>query len=425
MEDPTGRASEPNGPPPEVAYERRIVSVLFADLVGFTSLAEQLDPEDVAAIQDRYFAAVRETVGRYGGVVEKFIGDAAMAAFGVPRARDDDAERAVRAGLAIANAVEELAGPLGLEPGVLAVRVGVTTGEVVHAASGQDEGRLSGDAVNTAARLQTAAPPGRVLLGETTALAVAETIELEPVTAITVKGRSEPVRVALAIGPRAVRSREAAMGGLRAPTLGRASELERLVAAAAATRAGGTNETWIVVAPPGVGKSRLLGDLATRLGSAPPGDGGVVGARFRAGDGRPFGALGDLAAAVIRGRSPDEVAAALRASGMAPGRADVVREHALALLGPDPGSRPGSGPGSGLARDLGRDLARGHPTHRPASTPPIAICCSTPGWRRSTRWPQRTVRGRWSGCSRTSTGPARMPWRSSNGRRRLRQRPGA
>ena len=99
---------------PETAFERRIVSVLFADLVGFTSLSEQLDPEDVATVQDAYFATVRETVARHGGVLEKFIGDAAMAVFGVPRARDDDAERAIRAGLALIGAVELLGARLGL-----------------------------------------------------------------------------------------------------------------------------------------------------------------------------------------------------------------------------------------------------------------------------------------------------------------------
>src|SRR5512134_2987747 len=99
------------------SVERRIVSVLFADLVGFTPLAERLDAEDVAVVQDAYFAAVRETVARHGGALEKFIGDAAMAVFGLDRARDDDAERAVRAGLALVGAVERLGGQLGLGPG--------------------------------------------------------------------------------------------------------------------------------------------------------------------------------------------------------------------------------------------------------------------------------------------------------------------
>jgi len=192
-------------PQPEAdssAFERRIVTVLFADLVGFTPLSERLDPEDMATIQDAYFGAVRDTITRYGGVLEKFIGDAAMAVFGVPAGREDDAERAVRAGLALIGAVEQLGARLELEPGELQLRVGVNSGEVVHATSGPDAGRVTGDTVNTAARLQAAARPGSVLLGELTMLTVAETIETEPSEPVELKGKAEPVRCAVAIGPR-------------------------------------------------------------------------------------------------------------------------------------------------------------------------------------------------------------------------------
>src|SRR5262245_16948175 len=169
-------AGGPSDPTPadDGTMERRIVTVLFADLVGFTSLSERLDPEDVASVQDAYFAAVRAVVGRYRGVLEKFIGDAAMAVFGVPAAHDDDAERAVRAGLGLIAAVERLGAEVGLDPGDLRLRVGVNTGEVVHAHAGPDMGRVTGDTVNTAARFQAAAEPQQVLVGETTALAVAE-----------------------------------------------------------------------------------------------------------------------------------------------------------------------------------------------------------------------------------------------------------
>src|SRR5215208_7802215 len=111
-----GRASSARvGPGGSMSIERRIVTVLFADLAGFTPMSERLDAEDVATIQDAYFASVRDTIGRYGGVVEKFIGDAVMAVFGAPRARDDDAERAVRAGLALVAGVQQLAPRLGLD----------------------------------------------------------------------------------------------------------------------------------------------------------------------------------------------------------------------------------------------------------------------------------------------------------------------
>ena len=312
----------------DASYERRIVTVVFADLVGFTSLAERLDAEDVAAIQDRYFAAVRETVARHRGVLEKFIGDAAMAAFGVPAARDDDAERAVRCGLAIVAAVERLHGELGLEVGALAVRVGIATGEVVHAALGPDAGRLTGDTVNTAARLQTAVRPGGVLLSETTALAVADAIELGPPSDLELKGKTARVAAREAVGVRAIRSRETAMGELRAPMLGRDRELETLAAALARTRVERRSERWLVVAPPGTGKTRLIEELAERVQAAVR----VRRIRFRIDDPRPFGALADLADEV----PGPHLIERLRTGGLPAGRATVVAEALRGLAVPMP-----------------------------------------------------------------------------------------
>jgi len=140
----------------ERAVERRVVSVLFADLVGFTSLSEELDAEDVTLVQDAYFDAVRETVARHGGQLEKFVGDAAMAVFGAPRVRDDDAERAVRAGLALVAAVQRVGAGLGLAPGSLRLRVGIASGETVYGEASAERGPVTGDVVNVAARLQAA-----------------------------------------------------------------------------------------------------------------------------------------------------------------------------------------------------------------------------------------------------------------------------
>ncbi len=261
----------------EQHVERRIVTVLFADLVGFTTLSEQFDPEDIAVIQDRYFATVRETIGRYGGRLEKFIGDAAMAVFGVPVSRDDDAVRAVRAGLALIGGIQQIGAALGLDEDALRLRVGINTGEAVTAESGPDEGRVTGDTVNTAARLQTAAPPGGVLVGETTALAVAEVAELGEATSLELKGKAEPTNARLVIGLRAEPSREQAMGALRAPTLGRESELESLVAARARVavaaavgamadrRAAGSRQVAAaarVRRSPRIGRRASVGDLA-------------------------------------------------------------------------------------------------------------------------------------------------------------------
>jgi class 3 adenylate cyclase len=137
----------------EPSIERRIVTVLFADIVGFTTLSERLDAEDVATIQDAYFAGVREVIARYGGRLEKFIGDAAMAVFGLPTAHDDDAERGVRAGLALVGSVERLNSTLELDMSQppLQLRVGVNTGEVVAILSGEGEWQVTGDTVNTPA----------------------------------------------------------------------------------------------------------------------------------------------------------------------------------------------------------------------------------------------------------------------------------
>jgi len=304
--------------------ERRIVSVLFADLVGFTPLSERLDAEDVATIQDAYFAAVRETVARYGGVLEKFIGDAAMAVFGVPRARDDDAERAVRAGLALIGAVEQLGARLGLEPGELQLRVGVNSGEVVHATDGPDAGRVTGDTVNTAARLQAAARPGGVLVGELTALAVEEAIDLAETEPVALKGKADAVRAREARGVRAQPNRDEAMRGLRAPILGRAGELERLLGVSAGR--------VTLIAPPGVGKSRLLGELATRLAERGT---VVLRARVRPQSTNPYEPVAEL---LFAAGAPDALPAALERSGIARARGEVLVAEVATLLGERDGS---------------------------------------------------------------------------------------
>ena len=253
------------------SVERRLVSILFADLVGFTSLSESLDAEEVSAVQARYFEQVREIVGRHGGRLEKFIGDAAMAVFGLPRTRDDDAERAVRAGLALLNSIEVLSVTVGLGEGELRLRVGISSGEVAYAAAEDGEWRVSGDTVNVAARLQAAAEPGTALVGEGTALAVAESIAMEPPIELELKGKAQPVRAWRAVTVLPTRSRERAMAGMRAPLLGREQEIERVEESVARVRAG-ANEALIIVAPPGVGKTRLVDELAGRAASGLDGE---------------------------------------------------------------------------------------------------------------------------------------------------------
>lgn len=333
MPDPSTEVAEPS-------FERRIVTVLFADLVGFTSLSERLDPEDVATIQDAYFTSVRETVARHGGELEKFIGDAAMAVFGVPRAHDDDAERAIRAGLALVGAVEALGARLGLEEGDagLRLRVGVNSGEVVSAESGPDTGRVTGDTVNMAARLQTAAQPGTVLVGELTSLSAAEAVEFEPLGALSLKGKAEAVPAWRAVGLRPERSRERALGALRAPLLGRAAELERLESA---LRDAGTQRDArieVILAPPGVGKSRLLAEFADRAETAAA---LVLRARVRADVLGPAEPVSNLlrealraAGAAAREAAADALAEALAATGASQGRIEVVTSEVVDTLWP-------------------------------------------------------------------------------------------
>jgi class 3 adenylate cyclase len=296
----------------ERAVERRVVSVLFADLVGFTSLSEALDAEDVTLVQDAYFDVVRETVARHGGQLEKFVGDAAMAVFGAPRVHDDDAERAVRAGLALVAAVQRVGAGLGLAPGALRLRVGIASGETVYGEASAERGPVTGDVVNTAARLQAAGEPEAVTIGEATALAVADAIELERLAPLELKGKADPVPAWRAVGIHAERSRERALGALRAPTLGREDEILRLCSLV------GSTGRITVIAPPGVGKTRLLDELAVAASGAC-----VLRARLWPDLLSPFEPVGQLVGAERSAGELDELA---RKSGASAARAAVIAE---------------------------------------------------------------------------------------------------
>ena len=170
----------------EGASERRLVSVLFADLVGFTPFAEERDSEDVRETLTRYFDLSREVIERYGGTVEKFIGDAVMAVWGAPIANEDDAELAVRAALELVDAVKTLGA--GID-----ARAGVLTGEASVTIGATNQGMVAGDIVNTASRLQSVAPPGTVLVGESTHRAASAAIAFEPAGEQLLKGKQSPI----------------------------------------------------------------------------------------------------------------------------------------------------------------------------------------------------------------------------------------
>jgi class 3 adenylate cyclase len=242
--------------------ERKVVTVLFADLVGFTSRAEELDPEDVRAILSRYYARLRADLEAHGGAVEKFIGDAVMAVFGAPIAHGDDPERAVRAALAIRDSLEEMnREDTRLD---LQLRVGVNTGEAIvmlGSESSSGEGMVAGDVVNTAARLQTAAPQNGILVGQETYRATSRRILYEEVAPLDLKGKHEPVRAWLAVAassPGVERPRAA-------PLVGRDSEL--LVLRRIWEEALEANRPRLVtlLGPPGIGKSRLAAEFAGEI----------------------------------------------------------------------------------------------------------------------------------------------------------------
>src|SRR5579872_1421671 len=185
--------SAPSPPRPASAAERRLVSVLFADLVGFTTLSQSRDSEEVRELLARYFDTCRRLIRLYGGSVEKFIGDAVMAVWGTPVATEDDAERAVRAALDLVAAVSALGDEVG-EPNLRA-RAGVLTGEAAVTIGAEGQGMVAGDLVNTASRVQSEAPPGSVLVGEATKRASEAAVAYEDAGSHDLKGKAEPLRL--------------------------------------------------------------------------------------------------------------------------------------------------------------------------------------------------------------------------------------
>jgi class 3 adenylate cyclase/tetratricopeptide (TPR) repeat protein len=243
---------------------RKTVTVVFSDITGSTSLAERLDPEAVSNVLARYSHEMRRALETHGGTVAKFIGDAVMAVFGVPAVREDDALRAVRAAAELGSALERLNVELEQRWGVrLAVRTGVNTGEVIVGERSGDEGYVVGDAVNVAARLEQAAQPGEVLLGQETYALVGDAVTAEPVEPLVLKGKSKPVPAFRLTAVTAV-SAELARG-LESPMVGRQRELSRLRQAFEFVRDESRSRLITILGPPGVGKSRLAGELISGL----------------------------------------------------------------------------------------------------------------------------------------------------------------
>ena len=341
-----GAARDTAAPPiPAVApiAERRITSVLFADLVGFTPLSESRDPEEVRELLSRYFAECRTVIGRYGGSVEKFIGDAVMAVWGVPVAHEDDAERAVRAGLELVATVTNLGQDVGA-PG-LALRVGIVTGEVAVTVGATAEGMVAGDAVNTAARVQSAADPGQVWVDDTTRSLSAASIAYTDAGTHALKGKSEPMRLHAARAVLSTVGGVQRIDGLEAPHTGRDREMRLLKELFHATVETRRPRLVVVDGEAGIGKSRLMWEFDKYVDGLSEVTAWHRGRCLSYGDGVAFWALAEAARTRLGLTEADagDVVALLLDEALAeyvpdPEERSWVRPRLAALVGAEPAS---------------------------------------------------------------------------------------
>ena len=341
--------------------QRRLVTVLFADLVGFTFLADDLDPEDTRTVVDTYFARWRRIIEEHGGEVEKFIGDAVMAVFGLRRSYEDDPERAVRAALAMLDDLAELNAELAASYDLtLRMRVGIDTGDVVVSTLGRGDGAFVavGSTVNRAARIQAAAPVDGILVSDSTQRHVRRTFNLERRDAQQFKGFDDPVDTFAVVSerPRTFRpDRGSGIEGVETETVGRGAELgaleEHLYAVAEQSR-------WrvlTVVGDAGVGKSRLLEELDARLSENPMVIWWFGGRAQPSGFNRPLGLLRDLLAGrfgIAETDEPDVVRAKLEAGFAQAYAGSGIGDKAVhdanlvgAFVGFEAGAGPDPGPG--------------------------------------------------------------------------------
>src|SRR5438876_10114354 len=316
--------------------ERRFISVLFVDLVGFTARAEKLDPEDVRAILTPYHETVRREIESFGGVVEKFVGDAVMSVFGAPMAYGDDAERAVRAALAVRDSVQELNnGDARLD---LQIRIAVNTGEALvslGARPSMGESMVAGDVVNTASRLQQAAPVNGIIVGEETYASTRDAISYEPMPAIEAKGKAAVVSAWLAseaLFPAGERTIS------RAPLVGRGRELGVLQGIWERVADERTPHLITIFGEAGVGKTRLgveFGRVVRELGGRT-----VRGRSLPYRDSSAYGAFAAQLKQLCRIFESDSVEVGIRklhdaVSSMLGAEAHEVADHLAILLGLD------------------------------------------------------------------------------------------
>jgi class 3 adenylate cyclase len=349
----------------EQTEERKVVSVLFADLVGFTTRSDRADPEDVQAALRPYYPRVKREIERLGGRVEKYIGDAVVGFFGAPLAREDDAERAVRAALAITTAIQELNDQhAGLD---LAVRVAVNTGEAMVSVDAQPElgeGMVAGDVVNTASRLQSVAPVGKVVVGELTYQATRHVVDYQPLEPVSVKGKSHPVAVWLAATVRGELERE--LDQSLTPMVGRQHELQLILRLWDQAVEEHRPNLVTIMGPPGIGKSRLVREVTASIEA---GEARVLRGRCRAyGETTGYEAFGQQVQQASGILETDTVAEARRKLDERVQALDLgdeareVADHLAVLLGLPSGVSPDKTVLFYSARRFAEAMAREQPT---------------------------------------------------------------
>ncbi len=315
--------------------ERKVVTALFCDLVGFTALSESADPEDVDRMLTSYFAMAQSAIEAFGGVVEKFIGDAVVGVFGVPAAHEDDPERAVRAGLRIAEDAESLT---SLNGGPLQLRVGINTGETLvrlGVVPGSGERFLAGDAINTASRIQSVAPLMGVAVGHSTYDATRGVFHYADLPPATLKGKSEPVAVFHAVIPRARLGTDVTRVH-DGPFVGREIDLALLTGVFDETLASSTVQLVTIVGEPGMGKSRLVTQLLAHVDSLPDLVTWRQGRCLPYGDAITFWALGEIVkahAGILDGDTAELAAAKLDATLPESDARAWLRQSLLPLIG--------------------------------------------------------------------------------------------
>ena len=346
------------GPSAGAEETRRKVSVLFADVTGSTALGEQLDPESLRALMGRYFGTMKGIIEHHGGTVEKFIGDAVMAVFGIPTLHEDDALRAVRAAAEIRDTLAGLNEELQTSRGLAIVfRTGVNTGEVVAGDPSAGQTLVTGDTVNTAARLETAAQPGEILIGVATYRLVRDAVVAEPREPIEAKGKAEPVSAYLLVSvtPGAAgRARH-----LDAPMVGRGRELQLLIDSFDRCVAERAAQLVTVLGEPGVGKSRLVHEFRQQLGAQAT---SLLGRCLSYGEGITYWPLSDALrapAAVDDENSVESWRTGLMALIAGQPQAEAIVERIMSLIGV--GEAAGSSEAFWAVRRLLEGMAQDRP----------------------------------------------------------------